>query len=82
MVKSYFDHLRLATNLHPCRKIRAIKCVQRTIFLYQYKLLSPFPIFSNRVLRGSYFQTLDTIFVIEIRDPFFFSGHAQPPLGL
>ena len=43
MVNSYFDQLLLATNLHPCRKIRATECVQRTIALYQYKLLNLFP---------------------------------------
>ena len=43
IVNSYFDHLRLASNLHPCRRIRATKCVQRTIALYQYKLLNLFP---------------------------------------
>ena len=30
-------------NLHPCCKIRATKCVQRTIALYQYKLFNLFP---------------------------------------
>ena len=44
--------------------------------------VQPIPIFCNRVLWGSYVQTLDTVCVIEIRDSFFFSRHAQPPLGL
>ena len=30
-------------NLHPCCRIRATKCVQRTIALYQYKLFNLFP---------------------------------------
>ena len=30
-------------NLYPCCKIRATKCVQRTIALYQYKLFNLFP---------------------------------------
>ena len=29
-------------NLHPCCRIRATKCVQRTIALYQYKLFNLF----------------------------------------
>ena len=64
--------------------MRATKCVQRTIALYQYKLktVQPIPIFCNRVLWRSYVQTLDTVCVIEIRDSFFFSRHAQPPLAL
>ena len=76
--------LGLLLNLHPCCKMRATKCVQRTIALYQYKLktVQPIPIFCNRVLWRSYVQTLDTVCVIEIRDSFFFSRHAQPPLAL
>ena len=31
-------------NLHPCCRIRATKCVQRTIALYQYKLFNLFPL--------------------------------------
>ena len=68
-------------NLHPCCRIRTTKCVQRTIALYQYKLFT-ITIFCNRVLWGSYVQALDTISVIKIRDSFFLSQHAQPPLGL
>ena len=68
-------------NLHPCCRIRTTKCVQRTIALYQYKLFT-ITIFCNRVLWGSYVQALDTICVIKIRDSFFLSQHAQPPLGL
>ena len=72
-------------NLHPCCKIRATKCVQRTIALYQYKLFIlitvPIPIFCNRVLWGSYVQTLDTTCVTK-SGTLFFSRHAQPPLGL
>ena len=30
-------------NLHPCYRIRATKCVQRTIALYQYKLFNLLP---------------------------------------
>ena len=30
-------------NLNPCCKIRATKCLQRTIALYQYKLFNLFP---------------------------------------
>ena len=30
-------------NLHPCCRIPATKCVQRTIALYQYKLFNLFP---------------------------------------
>ena len=30
-------------NLHPCCRIRATKCFQRTIALYQYKLFNLFP---------------------------------------
>ena len=59
-------------NLHPCCRIRETKWVQRTISLYQYKLFKPIPIFCNRVLWGSYVQTLDTTCVIEIRDSFCF----------
>ena len=43
--------------------------------------LFPFSV-RNRVLWSSYVQTLDTICVIENRDSFFFSRHAQLPLGL
>ena len=83
MVNSYFDQLLLATNLHPCRKIRATECVQRTIALYQYKLLNLFPFsvieFSEVVMFKPWTQYLwsksGTLF-------FFFTRHAQPPLGL
>ena len=43
--------------------------------------LFPFSV-RNRLLWSSYVQTLDTICVIENRDSFFFSRHAQLPLGL
>ena len=70
-------------NLHPCCRIRETKWVQRTISLYQYKLFKPITIFCNRVLWGSYVQTLDTTCVIEIRDSFcFLTTCVQPPLGL
>ena len=36
-------------NLNPCCKIRATKCLQRTIALYQYKLFILFP-FCSKVL--------------------------------
>ena len=59
--------------------------LQRTIALYQNKLFilitGPIPIFCNRVLWGSYVQTLDTTCVTKSGTPFF-SRHAQPPLGL
>ena len=32
-------------NLHPCWRIHGTKCVQRTIALYQYKLLNLFPFY-------------------------------------
>ena len=65
-------------NLHPCCRIRATKCVQRTIALYQYKLFNLFPFSAIEFCEVVVF----TICVIEIRDSFFFSRHAQPPLGL
>ena len=43
-------------NLNPCCKIRATKCLQRTIALYQFKLFNLFP-----VLWGKYVQTLDNM---------------------
>ena len=36
-------------NLNPCCKIRATKCLQRTIALYQYKLFILFP-FCSKIL--------------------------------
>ena len=65
-------------NLHPCCRIRATKCVQRTIALYQYKLFNLFPFSAIEFCEVVVF----TICVIEIRDSFFSSRHAQPPLGL
>ena len=38
----YFVHLHSATKFHPCWRIRASKCVQRTIAFYKYKLFTLF----------------------------------------
>ena len=50
-------------NLHPCCRIRATKCVQRTIALYQYKLFNLFPF--------SVIECCEVV-MIKIRDSFFF----------
>ena len=67
-------------NLNPCCKIRATKCLQRTIALYQYKLFNLFPFSVIEFCEVNMFKPW-TICVIEIRDSFFFSWHTQPPLG-
>ena len=79
MVNSYFDHLRLVTkilNLHPCCKIRATKCVQQTIALYQYKLFNLFPFSVIEFCEVVMFKPW-TKYVWSKSG----SRHAQPPLG-
>ena len=68
-------------NLNPRCKIRATKCLQRTIALYQYKLINLFPFSAIEFCEVSMFKPW-TICVIEIRGSFFLSRHTQPPLGL
>ena len=69
-------------DLHPCCRIRATKCVQRTIALYQYKLFNLFPFSVSSLVKqlrsnpGHNMRDRNQGFF------FFFSRHAQPPLGL
>ena len=69
-------------TLHPCCRIRATKCVQRTIALYQYKLFNLFPFSVSSLVKqlrsnpGHNMRDRNQGFF------FFFSRHAQPPLGL
>ena len=69
-------------NLHPCCRIRATKCVQRTIALYQYKLFNLLPLtvieFCEVVMLKPWTQYVWSKSGIL----FFLLRHAQPPLGL
>ena len=60
-------------NLRPWCRIRAAKCVQRTMALYRYKLFDLFPL----VVFKRWTQC-----VIENWDSFFFLRLTQPPFGL
>ena len=68
-------------NLHPRYKIRATKCVQRTMALYQYKLFNLFPFSVIEFCEVVMFKPW-TQYVWSKSGTFFFSRHAQPPLGL
>ena len=57
-------------NLHSCCRIRATKCVQRTIALYQYKLFNLFPFSVIEFFKVVMFKPW-TQCVIEIRESFF-----------
>ena len=69
-------------NLHPCCRIRATKCVQRTIALYQYKLFNLFPFSAIEFCEVVMFKTWTQYVWSKSRILFFSSRHAQPPLGL
>ena len=69
-------------NLHPCCRIRATKCVQRTIALYQYKLFNLFPFCVIEFCEVVMFKPWTQYVWSKSRILFFFSRHAQPPLGL
>ena len=64
-------------NLHPCWRLHATKCVQRTIALYQYKVFNLFPF---------YVIEFCEVVILKLCDRnqgfLFFSRHARPPLGL
>ena len=78
----YFVHLQSATKFaYPCCRIRATKCVQRTIALYQYKLFNLFPFSVIEFFKVVMFKPW-TQCVIEIRDSFFFLRRGQSPLRL
>ena len=69
-------------NLNSRCKIRGTKCLQQTIVLYQYKMFNRIPLSVIEFCEVNMFKPW-TICVIEIWDSFFFfSRHAQPPLGL
>ena len=71
-------------NLHPCCRIRATKCVQRTIALYQYKQFNLFP-FSLMVIEFCevvMFKPWTQYVWSKSGILFFFSRLAQPLLGL
>ena len=68
-------------NLNPCWKIRATKCLQRTIVLYQYKLFNLFPFSVIEFCEVVMFKPW-TQYVWSKSETFFFSRRAQPPLGL
>ena len=69
-------------NLHPCCRIRATKCVQRTIALYQYKLFNLFPFSVIEFCEVVMFKPWTQYVWSKSGILFFFSRHAQPPLGL
>ena len=69
-------------NLHPCCRIRATKCVQRTIALYQYKLFNLFPFSVIEFYEVVMFKPWTQYVWSKSGILFFFSRHAQPPLGL
>ena len=69
-------------NLHPCCRIRATKCVQRTIALYQYKLFNLFPFSVIEFCEVLVFKPWTQYVWSKSGILFFFSRHAQPPLGL
>ena len=64
-------------NLHPCWRIHATKCVQRTIALYQYKVCDLFPFYVIKFCEVVILKLCDRNQVFS-----FFSRHAQPSLGL
>ena len=68
-------------NLHPCWRIYAAKCVQRTIALYQYKLFNLFPFCVIEFCEVVIFEPW-TQYVWSKSGILFFSRHTQPPLGL
>ena len=67
----YFFIFSQLLNLHPCCRIRATKCVQRTIALYQYKLFNLFPFSVIEFFKVVMFKPWAQC-VIEIRESFFF----------
>ena len=67
-------------NLHPCCRIRATKCVQRTIALYQYKLFNLFPFYVIEFCEVVLFKPW-TQYAWSKSGIIFFSPHAQPSLG-
>ena len=69
-------------NLHPCCRIRATKCVQRTIALYQYKLFNLFPFSVIEFCEVVMFKPWTQYVWSKSGILFFLSQHAQPPLGL
>ena len=69
-------------NLHPCCRIRATKCVQRTIALYQYKLFNLFPFTAIEFCEVVVFKPWTQYVWSKSGILFFFQRHAQPPLRL
>ena len=68
-------------NLHPCCRIRATKCVQRTIALYQYKLFNLFPFSVIEFCEVVMFKPWTQYVWSKSGILFSFLRH-QPPLGL
>ena len=69
-------------NLHPCCRIRATKCVQRTIALYQYKLFNLFPFSVIEFCEVVMFKPRTQYVWSKSGILFSFLRHEQPPLGL
>ena len=69
-------------NLNPRCKILATKCLQRTIALYQYKLFNLFPFSVIEFCEVVMFKPWTQYVWSKSGILFFFSRHAQPPLGL
>ena len=68
--------------MHPCCKIRAIKCVKRTIALYQKKLFNLFPFSVIEFCEVVICSNLGHNMCDRNQGFFFFLRHAQPPLEL
>ena len=69
-------------NVHPCCRIRATKCVQRKMALYQYKPFILFPFSVIKFCEVVTFKPWTQYVWSKSGILFFLSRHAQPPIGL